>query len=245
MINNVLVGLASFIVLLLLVLAAARMGKIYLFAASIAFILMSNITVQMNVEILPSVAISWAIIIYSLVYLITDFVIEFYGRTTAYRLAAANLLAQYVLWGYVWMSLMVTPLTSDSSPQVYGTMHALFGTTTQVTVAATIAALGPFSDIFMTGKVREYLKKRRIFDNEILNLLARAKLSTFIGEFINTLLFFGIVLIGTGADVYTQVSVIVSATVVKWCIAMLDAPFLYIFFRYIGHPQDASVSRGL
>ena len=199
----------------------------------------------MNVEILPAVTISWAIIIYSLIYLITDFVIEFYGRPAAYRLAVVNLLAQYVLWGYVWLSLMASPTPSGASGQVYETMRSLFGTTTQVSVAATVAAIGPFSDIFITGRLREYLKTRRLFEHEIINLLARAKLSTLVGEFINTVLFFGIVLLGTGADLYTQVSVIVSATIVKWVIAIMDIPFLYAFFRYIGHPPDAPAVRGL
>lgn len=238
--NNLLVGIVSFLGFLIVVLAAARMGKIYLVAASVTFILISNITVQMNVPILPGVVISWAIIIYSLVYLITDFVIEFYGRSSAYRLAAINLAVQYVLWIYVWLSLQVEPATSDASPHVYETMRALFGTTTQVSLAATVAALGPFSDIFTTGRLKAYLKTRRLFKHEILNLLARAKLSTLIGEVINTLLFFGIVLLGTGTDTYTLVSVIVSATVVKWAIALLDVPFLYLFFRYIGHPPDAT-----
>jgi uncharacterized integral membrane protein (TIGR00697 family) len=238
--SNLAVGLISFFLFIIVVLAAARMGKIYLFGLSISFILISNITVQMNVEVVPRVVISWAIIIYSLVYLITDFVIEFYGRPTAYRLAAVNLIVQYILWIYVWLSMMVVPVSADTSNQVYETMRALFGTTTQVTVAATVAALGPFSDIFVTGKLRDYLKVHRLFKHEILNLLARAKLSTLIGELINTLLFFGIVLLGTGTDIYTQVSIIVSATIVKWVIAILDAPFLYLFFRHGGEPADRS-----
>lgn len=237
---NLIVALISFAALLLLVLLAARGGKPYLFAASVAFIIMSNITVQMNTEIVPGVVISWAIIIYSMVYLVTDFVIEFYGRSAAYRLAALNLGVQYVLWGYVWLSLMANPITTDASPQVYQTMRSLFGTSTQVTIAATIAALGPFSDIFATARLREFLKSRQIFQNDALNVLVRAKLSTLIGEFVNTLLFFGIILVGSGVDSYTLASIVISATLVKWAISMLDAPFLYFFFRYIGQPSDVS-----
>lgn len=240
--SNFLVAVASFVLFLGVVLAAARAGKPYLFGLSVTFILISNITVQMNVEIFPSVTISWAIIIYSLVYLITDFVIEFYGRPTAYRLAAVNLGVQYLLWLYVWLSLMVTPHAAGNSAQVYSTMQALFGTTTQVSIAASIAALGPFADIFVTGRLREYLQTRRLFANDILNLVARTKLSTFIGEFVNTLLFFGIVLIGTGTDMRAVISIIASATAVKWAIALLDAPFLVFFFRYIGGPTDGTVS---
>lgn len=241
--SNLIVGLLSFAVLIVLVIFAARAGRSYLFSLSVAFILISNITVQMNVEIVPTVVISWAIVVYSLVYLITDFVIEFYGRSVAYRLAFMNLLVQYVLWAYVWLSLMVTPIESGSSAQVYETMRSLFGTTTQVSVAATVAAIGPFSDIFITGRIREYLRTRRLFSHEIFNIIARAKLSTLVGELINTLLFFSIVLFGSGVDFYSQVSIVVSATVVKWIISILDVPFLYFFFRFIGRPRDAAIAR--
>lgn len=236
--HNLLVGLAIFIVFVLVSLAAARAGKTYLFTTSITFIVISNITVQMSVELLPGIVISWAIIIYSLVYLITDFVIEFYGRREAYRLAVTNLAVQYVLWLYVWLSLMVHPAPMGDSNAVYATMRSLFGTTTQISIAATIGALGPFSDIFITGRVREYLRARRLFRHEILNIVARAKLSTLIGEFINTVLFFSIALMGTGLDARALASIILSATVVKWMIALLDAPFLYVFFRYLGLPPD-------
>jgi queuosine precursor transporter len=238
---NLLVACAVFVVFVLVVLWAARAGKSYLFALSVTFILISNITVQMSVELLPGTVISWAIIIYSLVYLITDFVIEFYGRAEAYRLAAANLLAQYVLWGYVWLSLMVEPAAAAASVAVYGTMKSLFGTTTQITIAASVAALGPFADIFVTGRVREYLKRHLLFRHEVLNLIARAKLSTLIGELINTVLFFSIALFGTGVEMHALVSIVLSATIVKWIIAALDAPFLYVFFKHIGRPRDSSM----
>lgn len=238
--TNLMVGVASFAVFIFVVLGAARMGKAYLFGLSIAFILMSNITVQMNVEIAPGIVISWAIIIYSLVYLITDFVIEFYGRNEAFKLAAANLAVQYILWIYVWLSLMVSPASTGSSPAVYATMSTLFGTTTQITLAASIGALGPFSDILITGRLRTYLKTRRLFRHEILNLIARTKLSTLLGELVNTVFFFCIALIGTGVTTQALVSIIVSAILVKWATAVLDAPFLYAFFRYSGPPPDAS-----
>ncbi|MDY6945741.1 MAG: queuosine precursor transporter, partial [Pseudomonadota bacterium] len=236
--QNLLIGLAIFFVFVLVSLAAARAGKVYLFATSITFILISNITVQMSVELLPGVVISWAVIIYSLVYLVTDFVIEFYGRSEAYRLAVVNLVVQYVLWLYVWLSLMVHPAPLGDSDAVYTTMKSLFGTTTQISVAATIAAVGPFADILITDRFREYLKTRRLFRHEILNIVARAKLSTLIGEFINTVLFFSIALMGTGLDAGSLASIILSATAVKWAIAALDAPFLYMFFRYLGTPPD-------
>lgn len=237
--TNLAVAALTFVALVVVVLLVARLGKTYLFALSMSFILMSNITVQMSAELLPGVTISWAIVIYSLVYLITDLVIEFYGRRTAFELAAANLVIQVVLWAYVWLSLKVTPSASGNSHQVYETMKALFGTTTQITIAAILAAVGPFTDIFVTSKIRGFLARHRIVGNEIINLIARAKLSTFLGEIINTVIFFGIALIGTNTPREVVVSIVISATIAKWVISAADAPFLWLYFKYSGAPSDA------
>lgn len=238
--TNSLIAFVSFVVFALTVLGAARLGKTYLFGLSITFILVSNITVQINVEVLPNVTISWAIIIYSLVYLITDLVIEFYGRRTAYVLAVVNLAVQLLLWAYVGLSLMVTPDSSGNSAQAYETMRVLFGTTARITIAAVVAALGPFMDVFVTSRIREFLKRRRLLGNETLNLIARAKLSTFLGEAINTVLFFSLALLGTGTDLPTLASIIVTAILVKWAISLADTPFLYMFLRFFNRPLDVS-----
>lgn len=238
--SNLLVAGVSFGLFVLVVLAAARLGRVYLFGLSIAFILVSNITVQMAVEIVPGVEISWAIIIYSLVYLITDLVIEFYGRSAAYWLAATNLAVQLLLWTYVWLSLQVVPASSGTSTQVYETMRLLFGTTSQITIAAVLASVGPFLDITTTSLIRNYLKHRKIVGGTIANLILRAKLSTFIGEVINTVVFFSIALMGTGLPWSSRVSIIVSATVAKWVISAADAPFVWLFFKFVGPPKDAS-----
>jgi uncharacterized integral membrane protein (TIGR00697 family) len=236
--SNLIVAASSFVVFTFCVLVAGKCGKVALFGLSIAFIIMSNITVQINVEVVPGITISWAIIIYSMVYLITDLVIEFYGRSVAYRLAATNLFIQLLLWLYVWLSLMATPAASGNSSQVYDTMKSLFGTTTQITIAAIVAAIGPFADIFATGHIREYLKAHRFFRDEIFNLLARTKLSTLLGEIVNTVIFFGLALVGTGTPFSILMSIIVSATIAKWVISLADAPFLWLYFRFVGPPKD-------
>lgn len=238
--NNLPIAIVSFVIFVTVVLAAARAGKTYLFGLSITFILISNVTVQVNTEILPGVTISWAIIIYSLVYLITDLVIEFYGKKTAYELAATNLGVQILFWLYVWLSLKASPAASGNSAQAYDTMKALFSTTAQITIAAIVAALGPFADIFTTHKIRNYLKGYQFFGGQIINLLIRAKLSTLFGEVINTVLFFSIALMGTNTDSMTLLSIVVSATIAKWIISAADAPFLWAYFRYIGAPADVS-----
>lgn len=237
---NMKVAIVSFVFLVFAVLGVARLGKHLLFALSVAFIVMSNITVQVTTEVAPGVIISWAIIIYSMVYLITDLVIEFYGRTSAYQLAAANLGVQILLWVYVWLSMLVVPISDGNARVAYDTMGLLFGTTTRITIAAVIAAIGPFADIFATDKLRVILRRLGLGGAGAGSVLARAKVSTLLGELINTVLFFGIALAGTGAAVGTQVSIILTATLTKWTLAFADVPFLWAFLRYAGEPLDNS-----
>lgn len=108
---NELTAAVSFFALASLVVAAARLGHTALFVLSVTFILLSNITVQMPVTVF-GMEISWAIIIYSMVYFITDLLCEYHGRRMGYRLAATNLAVQIILWAYVWASLQVTPVES-------------------------------------------------------------------------------------------------------------------------------------
>lgn len=236
--GNLAIALISFILFICLVLTAARIGKLTLYCLSVTFILISNVTVQMNTHLFAEVTISWAIIVYSMVYMITDFIIEFYGRPEAYKLATVNVAVQLVLWMYVGLSLFVKP-DPGTSTQVYETMRSLFGTTFQITIAAVAASLGPFLDIFITAPIREWLRKRKLSSDITTNLILRTKLSTFLGEAVNTVIFFSIALAGTGTSTSTRVSIIISAVLVKWAVSAADAPFLWLFFRFIGAPSDA------
>jgi queuosine precursor transporter len=232
---NELIAVLSFIGFAIAVVVAARLGKTALFVLSATFIIISNVTVQMPVAVF-GMEISWAIIIYSLIYFITDILCEYHGKTTGYRLAATNLAVQLILWAYVFLSLQVTPV--ESGKAMYGTMEKLFGTTAQVTFAAIVASAGPFLDIFVFSWIRQkwdVVAQRHIdgktalallFNNRVLALVARNKLSTLAGQIVNTVLFFSLALFDTGIPTGTLVSIIVSASAIKVLIALADIPFL-------------------
>jgi len=246
---NELSAVLSFIGLALLVLVAARLGKTALFVLSSTFIIVSNITVQMPVTVF-GVDISWAIIIYSMVYFITDILCEYHGKTSGYRLAATNLAVQVILWAYVWASLQVIPV--DAGKDVYQTMQKLFGTTAQITFAAVVASAGPFLDIYVFSWIRhkwDLIAHRHInektalsslFQNRLFSLVARNKLSTFAGQILNTVIFFSLALFDTGTPTETLVSIIASASVIKVVIAMADIPFLLAAERFLDLRKHAS-----
>lgn len=239
---NEIVAILSFVGLAILVLIAARLGETFLFVLSVTFIILSNITVQMPVRVFGT-AISWAIIIYSLVYFITDLLCEYHGRAAGYRLAATNLGVQIILWAYVWTSLRVSPEPSGAG--AYDTAMKLFATTAQITFAAIVASAGPFLDIFIFSSIRTwwdaFASRRgggtgflaRFLRNKLWALVTRNKLSTFVGQVVNTMIFFTLALLGTGVPRSTVVSIIVSASIVKIAIALADIPFLVMAERVL------------
>ncbi|MCZ6837174.1 MAG: queuosine precursor transporter [Planctomycetota bacterium] len=224
--NNEIIAIMTFLILGILTLACTRLGIKYLFILSTSIIIISNVTVQMNVEVW-GIGISWAVIIYSMVYLITDILSECYERSLAYKLAASNLAVQIFLWVYVWSSLQVVP--KAESVEIYETMQNLFGSTARITFAAIVASAGTFLDIW----VYEFIKKKST--GKIMSKLwIRNNISTVIGQSANTALFFTLALYGVVPNP-ALVSIVVSAVVIKVVIAACDTPFIYLARRIIAN----------
>lgn len=215
---NELLAIGSFVLLGISILVAARLGQIYLFVLSAFIIVVSNVTVGIQVDVF-GVSISWAVIIYSLVYLITDILSEFYEKNAAYKLAACNVAIQILFWGYLFISMPVVP---SAGAGAFESMQTLFATTPRVTIAALVAAIGAFVDIWFYEWLRDRFRKSK--DEAAPYLWFRNNLSTWIGQSVNTALFFTIALYGVLPNLG---SIILSAIAIKVAIAILDTPILY------------------
>ena len=145
---------------------------------------------------------------------------EFFEKNEAYKLALTNVGIQIILWVYIFLSIQVTPSGGEAS---FEAMESLFSTTARVTAAAFVASLGAFADIWfyewLLGKARKVAK-----NNKVPGLWFRNIASTFLGQSLNTAIFFTIALYGTVSNLP---SIIISAIFIKWAIALLDTPFLY------------------
>ena len=216
---NEIIALSTFALLCFAVAYASQLGLKHLYVLSVFIILSSNVTVGIQVDMF-GVAVSLGIIIYSIIYLVTDVVSEFYEENEAYKLALTNVVVQVMFWIYIFLSLNTTP---SGGQEAYQSMEGLFSTTARITVAALVASLGAFADIWfyewLLGKARKKSDKR-----DAPNLWFRNLASTFLGQSINTALFFTIALYGVVPDL---LSIILSAIAIKWAIAILDTPFLY------------------
>lgn len=207
---NELVAVATFVCLCFLAVFATRYGLKQLYALSVFIILASNVTVGIEANFF-GVSVSLGVIVYSIIYLITDIISEFYEEKEAYKLALTNLWVQIAFWIYIFISINITPSSGHSA---YDAMISLFGSTARITVAAFVASLGAFLDIYLYGKMKE----------KNWPLWLRNLLSTGVGQSFNTALFFYIALYGVIPNIE---SVITTAILIKLAIAVADTPFIY------------------
>ena len=197
---------------------ATAAGKSYLFAISAFIIVATNATVGFQVQLF-GFSVSWGVILYSLIYLITDILSEYFDRNSAYRLAISNLIIQALFLGYLFFTL---PLQGLQEVPSFQALDSLYAVTPRITFAAFVAALGAFVDIWVYEKIRQ----KYIYNPGILGKLwFRNNLSTFVGQSVNTGLFFFIALYGVLPDIW---SIIATAILIKWVIALLDTPILYV-----------------
>lgn len=240
---NEFIAISTFLVTGLLVVIAARVGIKYLFVISAFIILATNITVLIPVEVF-GVSISWAVILYSMVYLITDILSECSGRYLAYKLAACNLAVQILLWLYIWISLQVTPepvaWADDPTqfPHPFVVADTLFSSTVRITFAAIIASLGAFLDIMFyewlkaKGDRLVGIKSKNWRQKLLSNLAFRNNFSTIIGQTVNTALFFLVAFYGV-VETPELIQIILSASAVKIVIALCDTPFIIFASKWL------------
>jgi uncharacterized integral membrane protein (TIGR00697 family) len=249
---NEVVTILSFVILATLVVTASRLGTTSLFVLSVTFILLSNITIGIPIRVF-GIEFPWALIVYSLVYFITNLVCEFRGKTTAYQLAITNVTVQIVFWGYIWASLALTPV--ENAKGVFTAMNLLLGATPQVSVAALLASVGPFVGIFMYSQLRKKwqtlaLKYEgnstptgRVVKEKMLAIIVINKLSTFIGQIVNTVVFFAVADLNWHTDISALTHVVMSSVAVKIVIAIADVPFLILAIKFLSL-RESSRSKG-
>jgi len=217
---NELITISTFVLMCIAIASATKLGYKTLYIISTFIIIVSNITVGIEILIF-NIPVSLGVIIYSLIYLITDIISEISNeKNEAYKFAIVNLLIQILFWIYMFLSINTEPVSGLNN---HHAMHTLFNTSARITIAAIIASLGSFLDIWFY----EYLlsKNRKKGERKVKYLWLRNILSTFIGQSFNTAIFFAIALYGIVDDL---LMVILSAIVIKWIIALLDTPFLYL-----------------
>jgi hypothetical protein len=151
-------------------------------------------------------------------YLANDILTEYWGRNDAIKLVVSNLSAQVAFMAYSTASIWTPPAPTDDASAA---MIKLFTVTPRVTVAAILAAVGGFVCVAIFSYLKSKHRKGRFW------LAVRNIVSTVIGNWVNTGIFFVVAFYGIFPD-KILVQVIFSAIVVKATVGILDTPFMFL-----------------
>lgn len=156
--------------------------------------------------------------LFALTFLCTDVIAEVWGRKYSMVLVWYGLLARILMVLFFVFAVKIEPVDFWHNQEAY---QSILSGSTRIIVAGIIAyIISQTNDVF----VFHYLKERDFGKNM---LWKRNNLSTFSSQFLDSFLFIVIAFAGS-ATISQIVSMIAGQVVIKWVIALLDTPFVYI-----------------
>ena len=171
--------------------------------------------------IAPGVYVSVAIGLYSMTFLLTDFLGEVYNKATAMRAVYMGLIAELLVIFAVYFSIAVPAAPFWANGERYA---EVLGAAPRIMVASVLA--------FVTAQVLDvsvfdWLKKR----TSGKHLLLRNNMSTVVGQTTDSIVFYTVAFWG---KVPNLLELIVVTCLVKYVIAAVDTPFLYFARHWAG-----------
>ncbi|NLK06874.1 MAG: queuosine precursor transporter [Spirochaetales bacterium] len=202
---------------LLIMLALRLWGKMGLYIWVPISVILANIQVTKNVMLFGMEA-TLGNIVYATGFLATDILSELYGKRESAKAVAIGFFSLLAMTIIMQVALLFEPAASDIA---HPSLSLVFGLMPRIALGSLIAYLiSNLHDIWAF----DYWKRKKPGRN---TLWLRNNLSTFVSQLIDTLVFTLIAFLG----VYPQsvlIQIIISTYVLKWVVAMLDTPFMYL-----------------
>jgi queuosine precursor transporter len=214
---SALICLGVFILMCAGLIWCVYLGRTAIFVYTVGCILVSNVTVTKQVEFF-GLTTSLGVFIFSVTYLANDILTEYWGRDDAIKLVLSNLSAQIAFMAYSMTAIWTPASPTDDASQA---IAHLFTVTPRVTVAAIVSAIGGFVCVALFSFLKAKYRKGW------LALTIRSSVSTVVGNWVNSVLFFAIAFYGVFPD-NVLLQVFVSAIVVKLTAGILDTPFMFL-----------------
>lgn len=190
-----------------------RYGVAYPIALVAALVVMANIFANKMVRMGPF-TLPGGVIIYSMIFLITDLISEYWGKTEARKAVWAGFLSGLVLIGGTYLVIYwpPAPFATDFSEK----FSEVLGLTPRITLAGFIAYLiSQHHDVWAFQFWRKKTGGRHLW--------LRNNASTIVSQLLDTVIFTVIAFYGV-APVW---EIIWSSWIVKIIIALVDTPMLY------------------
>lgn len=205
---------------------AKHHGVSYLIGAFAAAVVIVNV-ISGKLMTVGSLNISAGILIFSVTFLFTDIISEFWGKAYAKKAVWSGFLGCVLFIVSVYSAIQLAPASFWDGQEAFA---KTLGSTARITIASLVAYI-----IAQSHDVWAYQFWKKKFNVKYLWL--RNNCSTGLSQVIDSVLFVTIAFWG----VAPVLPIIFSTIVVKWGIAMLDTPFIYAVRWYFERCESKRV----
>jgi uncharacterized integral membrane protein (TIGR00697 family) len=208
--------LGNFIVTLAVFRFFGREGLMILIAA---FIILCNLQV-MKITTLFGVTVTLGNILYGSIFFATDLLNEVYGMKAARKGVLAGFVALLLMTGVMQLSLLFSVVDDQWALRVQDSMETIFGFMPRIALASVVAyLLSQVHDVWAFHFIKRKTGGRHLW--------LRNNLSTMVSQLIDSFVFCGIAFWGV-LPVELFVEILISTYVIKFVVAAVDTPFMYL-----------------
>jgi len=203
----------------LVVLIYRLAGKYGLYAIIVASAITANIQVVKAVELF-GLAATLGNILYASIFFTTDILSEVYGKKSARRGVWLGFIGMVLMTIWMQIGLQFTPHSSDFAQE---SLNTIFGLMPRIAAGSMIAYLiSQHLDVVAFNFWKRKTKGRFLW--------LRNNASTMISQAVDTVLFCVIALWGV-FDLNTWLQILGTTYLLKWIVAIIDTPFIYLAKR--------------
>ncbi|MFC1663092.1 queuosine precursor transporter [Patescibacteria group bacterium] len=200
------------------VLAAFRLGKVWLIGLIAANVILANIFVVKGMYLF-GLAATGGNVVYASIFLATDLLAEHYGKKEARR---AVMIGFYVALFFLIMSQFISRFMPADFDFAQGAFETIFTLTPRIVLGSLIAyLLSQNLDVWLFHWIKERSRGRWLW---LRNLG-----STIISQVIDSTIFTLIAFAGVFPDLF---ELILFTWLIKIIVAGLDTPFIYLSSRF-------------
>ncbi len=202
---------------ILIMFAFRKWGKIGLYIWVPISVIVANIQVTKNVMLFGLEA-TLGNIVYATGFLATDILSEFYGKKESAKAVGIGFFSLLTMTLLMQVAILFEPASSDIAQ---ASLSRIFSLMPRIAFGSLLAyVISNMHDIWAF----DFWKRKKPGRN---TLWLRNNLSTFVSQLIDTLVFTLIAFWGVyPTDVLVQI--MLSTYLLKWVVAMLDTPFMYL-----------------
>lgn len=191
-------------------------GKFGLYTLIVVSTITCNIQVLKTVQLFGLVA-TLGNVLYGSIFFATDILSEVYGRKAARRGVWLGFTGMALMTLWMQVALLFIP---DISDFVQGSLETIFSLMPRVAAGSMLAyLLSQHHDVFAFHFWKDKTKGRYLW--------LRNNASTMVSQAIDTIVFCSVALWGL-FDTSTWLQILATTYFLKWFVALLDTPFIYL-----------------